>query len=233
MKLIRHYDFTKMTELNIDDWNVEVGDKWSNNELQHYTNSPENIYFDNGLVIKGTYDGTTYKSARINSKGKFSFKYGKIEFIAKVPVGQGTWPALWMMPEENVYGHWPKSGEIDIMEHVGRDLNNLFLCLHTEEYNHSKDTALHTEYYLHNATSHFHKYGLLWNKDEISYIIDDKLVVTYNIKDLQNQTHEGWPFDQLFYPIINLAIGGKFGGPVDNSIFPVEFVIKDLKVWQD
>lgn len=231
-KLIKHFDFTKTNKLDSKYFNIQVGDKWSNEELQRYVNNPKNLFFDNGLVIRATYEDGIYNSARINTKNKLAFTYGKIEIIAKVPKGRGTWPALWLLSQNNKYGHWPKSGEIDIMEHVGREENEVFLCLHTETYNHLRKEQLHTTKYIFGATSSFHKYTLDWQPDHITYYIDDEEIVRYNKADKEDQSHKGWPFDHDYFFIMNLAIGGKFGGSVDNSIFPVDFVIKDIKIFE-
>lgn len=231
-KLIKHFDFTKATELDFKYFNIAVGDKWSNAELQRYVNNPKNLFFDNALVIRSTYEDGIYSSVRINTKNKLAFTYGKIEVIAKVPKGQGTWPALWLLSQDNKYGHWPKSGEIDIMEHVGRKEDEVFLCLHSETYNHQRTEQLHTTKHIEGATNSFHKYGLDWQPDHITYYIDDREIVRYNKADKADQSHKGWPFDHNYYFIMNLAIGGKFGGDVDNSIFPVDFVIKDIKIFE-
>ncbi|MCF7925821.1 MAG: glycoside hydrolase family 16 protein [Candidatus Izimaplasma sp.] len=234
MKTLLNIDFRETQELDDTVFTVQVGDKWANNELQHYVNKPENLFFtDEGLVLRATHPKPgLYESVRMNTKGKFSFQYGEIEIKAKVPSGKGTWPALWMMSEESRYGRWPKSGEIDILEHVGRDENNLFLCLHTETYNHKNNAEFYTEYHLENATTAFHTYGIKWTDDTITYIIDGKEVTTYHKHDKADTSHKGWPFHQPFYLIMNLAIGGKFGGPVDDSIFPKDFVIQTITVKQ-
>lgn len=231
-KLIKHYDFTNETNLHESEWNIAVGDKWANEELQHYVNDPKNLFFDNGLVIRATKENSVYHSARINTKDKFSFQYGKIDIVAQVPKGRGTWPALWMLSQENRYGHWPRSGEIDIMEHVGRNEDVVFLCLHTEAYNHRHSEQYYFETKIEEATTKFHTYSIEWDSESITYFVDDQLMVQYNKHDKPDTSHRGWPFDQEFYLIINLAIGGKFGGPVDDSIFPVDFIIKDIKVYQ-
>lgn len=231
-KLIKHYDFTKMNSLPETDFNIQTGDKWANHELQEYVNTPENLYFDNGLVIKATYKDGVYRSARVNTRNKFYFKYGKVDIIAKLPKGKGTWPALWMMPQEQHYGHWPKSGEIDIVEHVGRNLDTVFLCLHTEAYNHTNDEQYYFETKIPDITEDFHKFSLEWDEDNIIYYIDDEEMVRYNKYDKPDHSHRGWPFDQEFFLLMNMAIGGKFGGEVDNSVFPQEFIIKDIKVYQ-
>ena len=231
-KLIKHYDFTKMSSLDKFEWNIAVGEKWANEELQHYVDDEQHIFFQNGLVLRATYKDGVYESARINTRDKFSFKYGKVEITAKVPKGRGTWPALWMLSQENRYGRWPMSGEIDIMEHVGRNEDNIFMCLHTETYNHRRSAQYYFENKIVDATKEFHVYSIDWDENNIIYYIDGVEQVHYNKYDKEDHSHSGWPFDQEFFLIMNLAIGGKFGGLVDNNIFPVDFIIKDIKVYQ-
>ena len=232
MKLIKQYNFVSDMEINREEWSIQVGEKWANNEKQQYVDSIENLFFDDGMHIKATLKDGIIKSSRISTKNKFKFKYGKIDIVAKVPKGKGTWPALWMMPQENKYGHWPKSGEIDIMEHVGRNEDEVFLCLHTETYNHRNSEQYYFETKVDGATDDFHKYSIDWDEESITYYIDDKQIIKYTKYDKADSSHKGWPFDQEFILIINMAIGGKFGGAVDDSIFPVEFRIKDIKVFQ-
>lgn len=232
-ELIKHIDFTKTNSLDKSIFNVAVGDKWANSELQRYVDSKENILFDNGLVLRATLENGIYSSARINTKNKFFIKYGYIEITAKVPKGLGTWPALWMLSQDNEFGHWPRSGEIDIMEHVGRNEDNIFMCLHTEAYNHTREEQYYKEKKISNATTEFHKYAIDWQRDYIAYYIDDVMMVKYSKHEKEDQTHKGWPFDHNFYLIMNLAIGGKFGGPVDDTIFPVDFIIKEIKFYKD
>ena len=233
MKLIKHYDFTAMEQLD-SDWNISVGDKWHNNELQRYVNKENNLFFRDGLVLRGTYQNGIYESARVNTKDKFFFKYGRLDFVAKVPKGVGTWPALWMMPQINKYGAWPRSGEIDIMEHVGRDVDKLFLCLHSETHNHAKDTHYYEEFYLEGLTDDFHTYSMEWNEKFISYLFDNKVVAKfYKGAEGFDPSPKGWPFDEEFYLIMNLCNRWKIcGGNVDNTAFPQEFIIKDLKIYQ-
>lgn len=232
MKLVKHYDFVHMHSLH-KEWEVEVGEKWANNEKQQYTDNNRNLFFDNGLVIRATLKDGIISSARLNTKKHFSFLYGRVDIIAKVPKGKGTWPALWMMPQSNIYGHWPKSGEIDIMEHCGNDLNELFLCIHTEAYNHTRKEQYYRTIHVNDLSDTFYKYSLLWEEDRITYFLNDKEAATY-IKgsDGKDETSKGWPFDHPYYLIMNLAIGGSFGGAVDNTMFPQEFIIKDIKVYQ-
>ncbi|MBI9009448.1 MAG: glycoside hydrolase family 16 protein [Tenericutes bacterium] len=232
MKLTKHFNFTNDSSLDNKYWNVAVGEKWANHELQHYVDDSEHLFFEDGLVLKATYQDGIYKSGRISTKHKFSFQYGRIDIVAKVPKGMGTWPALWMMSATSPYGRWPRSGEIDIMEHVGRNEDNIFLCLHTASYNHVLGDSFYKEIVIEGATDSFHTYSIDWQEDKITYYIDNKLIVSYSKFDREDKSSKGWPFDHPFFLIINLAIGGKFGGDVDNTIFPVEFIIKDIKIYQ-
>ena len=233
MILLKEYDFQTMTELP-SDWNVAVGDKWANNEVQHYVNDTDHIFFDDGLVLQATYDGKVVESARIHTKNNFHFTYGKIEVTAKIPKGKGTWPAIWMMPNEPQFGHWPKSGEIDIMEHTAKNLDHLFFCLHTELYNHRKPKEqYYTADHFPGITDDFHTFGLLWETDAMTYSVDDKVVAIYRRgENGKDPSHKGWPFDYDYYLILNLAIGGMFGGEVDYDDFPQQFIIKNVKVYQ-
>lgn len=226
-------DFRETKTLDEALFNVRVGEKWANKELQHYVNKKENLFFtDEGLVLRATNpQAGLYESVRINTKNKVSFTYGEVTFVAKVPEGKGTWPALWMLSETNPYGHWPRSGEIDIMEHVGRDKDTLFLCLHTERYNHTKQSEqYYKEHHLDNATTAFHSYGIKWVEDAITYFVDGQQVASYSKFDKTDQSHKGWPFDHPYFLIMNLAIGGKFGGEVDDSIFPQDFIIQSIHI---
>lgn len=232
MKLIKHYDFTKMETLH-EDFTVEIGDKWANNEKQAYRDHPDNLYFDEGLVLQATLEDKKIYSSRLKTKGKFEFQYGRVDIQAKLPKGKGTWPALWMMPADNAYGHWPKSGEIDIMEHVGNELDELVLCLHTERYNHTSDTEYMYKEKIENLSDDFQEFSIIWDEESITYLLNNKVKVTYKKgEDNKVSTPDGWPFDQSFFLIMNLAIGGWFGGNVDYSMFPQQFIIKDIKVYQ-
>ena len=234
MKILLDLDFTKINTLPREIFNVQVGEKWANNELQQYVDDSEHIKLTSeGLVIRATYIDHIYQSARINTKGKFSFLYGQIDFVAKLPLGKGTWPALWMMSEDNRYGYWPKSGEIDIMEHVGRDPGKLLLCIHTELYNHRNDEQYFTLLDAPRITEGFHKFSLVWQVDKIIYLLDDLEVARYEKGENGFDTsYEGWPFDHPFYLLMNLAIGGSLGQEPDPSVFPQEFIIQSVKVTQ-
>ena len=232
MQKLLSLDFTKIKELPRDIFNVQVGDKWANRELQHYVDDTERIDFtDEGLVIRATYKNGIYESARINTKGKFAFQYGKIDFVAKLPLGKGTWPALWMMSDDNRYGYWPKSGEIDIMEHTGKEPGKLLLCIHTEKYNHRNKEQYYKDIIRPEITEGFHKYSLIWEEDKLIYLLDDVEVNRYEKGENGfDQNPAGWPFDHPYYFIMNLAVGGMLGKDPDPKVYPQEFIIKSVEV---
>jgi beta-glucanase (GH16 family) len=179
MKLLKHFDFTNDVELDLNYWNVRVGDKWANNELQHYVDKSNNLYFDDGLVIQGTLKNGVYESSRIDTKGKLFFKYGRIVVKVKLPKGIGTWPAVWLMSEESKYGRWPRSGEIDLVEHVGRKHDNVFFCLHTEAHNHRSGDYYYKDYQEVGLSDNINTFSLLWEENTITYYVNDKEIVQY------------------------------------------------------
>ncbi|MCU4173913.1 glycoside hydrolase family 16 protein [Carboxylicivirga sp. N1Y90] len=221
-------------------WGYDTeGNKWAwgNNELQHYTDAhSENAYVNNGvLVIAANIDSTVsvpYSSARLVSKGKGDWLYGRIEVRAKVPGGKGAWPAIWMLPTNNEYGSWPNSGEIDIMEHVGYEPDSIFFTVHTEAYNHISKTQKSKALCVKDAETAFHVYAIDWTANKIDFIIDEKKVFTFRKR---NNDSKKWPFDKHFYLVLNVAIGGNWGGlhGVDDSIFPCQMEIDYVRVYQE
>lgn len=196
-------------------WGYDIGNNsgWGNSELEYYTSRPENVVQQGGVLkinmIKESYMGFNYTSARILSKGKFDFKYGKVEISAKLPSGVGTWPALWMLGSDVATNPWPACGEIDIMEHLGRDLNNIYGTFHYP--GHSGGSADGGTKLITGATTAFHKYGLEWNATTVKISVDD---VVY--KTLANSPSV--PFNHNFFFIMNLAMGGNFAGPPDPAV---------------
>ena len=219
-----------------EDWGYDVGGHgWGNHELQYYTEEdPDNVYVKDGKLIitahkekKGEND---YTSTRLVTRGKKDFKYGRIEVRAKLPKGVGTWPAIWMMPTDSVYGDWPKSGEIDIMEHVGFDQNRIHGTLHTEKYYWKNSNQKSAQIVGENVSNSFHTYSIEWAPKIIKIYFDNILYFTYRN---ENKGRESWPFDQKFYLILNIAVGGAWGGQkgVDSSIFPQVLEIDSIKVY--
>ena len=207
-------------------WNYNTGGNgWGNNELQYYTTRPENIRIVNGCLEiearKETYENREYTSARIYSKGKKSFLYGKMEARIKFPGGKGTWPAYWMMGES---GNWPKCGEIDIIEHIGSQDTRASFALHTQEKNGMNGKNWHsTHFFDHPLSNDYHVYGVEWcqeeenGKDCIRFTVDGVEYATAWENKIGD--HDSWPFYKPHYFILNLAIGGNMGGKVDDAIF--------------
>lgn len=223
-------------------WNYDVGgDGWGNNEKQFYLkNSNENSFVKNGklhiVALKKDFENSKYTSARVTTFQKFAFQYGKIEVMAKIPRGKGNWPAIWMLPESirNNAEDWPLCGEIDIMEHVGKDENMIHVSLHSLLYNHVIGTQVTHFEKVKDVTGTFHKYGMEWTDQFIKFYIDDKLFFeSFKGQDGKVSSNEGWPFDKSYYLILNLAIGGNWGGEIDDSIFPNEMQIDYVRIYQN
>ena len=174
----------------------------------------------------------SYTSARLTTKNKGDWMQGKLEIRASLPTGIGTWPAIWMLPTDWVYGGWPESGEIDIMEHVGYNPNWIHGTIHTDEYNHMDGTQLGGQVHIDNASSNFHNYSIEWTNEYIKWYVDD--VQFYSFYNDNQDDFATWPFNQNFHLIINLAIGGTWGGQqgIDNSAFPAQFKIDYVKVYE-
>jgi Beta-glucanase/Beta-glucan synthetase len=218
-------------------WGYDVGGSgWGNNELEYYTDSRlENARCENGnLVIearKESYQGMNYTSARLVTSNKGDWRYGRFEVRAKLPGGKGTWPAIWMLPTTWVYGSWPSSGEIDIMEYVGYDPGNVHGSIHTEAYNHTIGTQKTSTYSVPDAETAFHTYAIEWTTEKIDFFVDD---VKYFSFTNEHTGYKVWPFDQPFHFILNLAVGGDWGGAegVDPNIWPQQMVVDYARVYQ-
>ncbi len=219
-------------------WAYDIGtgsNGWGNNELQYYTDRPENAVVEKGVLkitarreAKG---GKEYTSSRMVSKGKGDFLYGRFEIRAKLPQGRGTWPALWMLPSDLSYGPWPKSGEIDIMEHVGYDPKNVHVTVHTEAYNGMIGTQRGGQAVIETAMSDFHLYRLDWTPAAIKGYIDDKLVFEFLN---EKKGYASWPFDKKFHLLLNVAVGGNWGGQkgVDPDVFPATMEVDYVRVFK-
>lgn len=194
-------------------WGYDLGaGGWGNAELQNYTSRIENSVVSNGTLkinaIKENLNNSPYTSARLLTKDKFAFKYGKVEVRAKVPAGVGTWAAAWMLGSNISTAGWPACGEIDIMEHLGREINKVYGTLHYPgRFGGSADgnTRMIT-----NATTEFHIYSLDWTAAFIKIYVDGLLV--------HSVSNPHAAFNQNFFIILNLAMGGNFGGPVDPAV---------------
>ena len=219
-------------------WSYDLGDHgWGNHELQNYTDLAKNARVEDGKliieVIKEKSGKMEYSSARLISKGKGDFLYGKFEIKAKLPKGTGTWPAVWMLASTNTYGNngWPDNGEIDIMEHVGFDPNRIHGNVHTKAFNHAIKTNKGNKIMTVNADSEFHVYACQWTPEGISILIDG--VQYFKFKKETFYSWEEWPFDKPFHLLLNIAVGGDWGGQkgVDDSIFPQKMEVDYVRVY--
>ncbi|WP_276499301.1 glycoside hydrolase family 16 protein [Pontibacter litorisediminis] len=217
-------------------WGYDTGGHgWGNNELQYYTDKLSNASVAGGVLTitarKQKKAGMDYTSARLVSKNKGDFLYGRFEVRAKLPTGRGTWPAIWMLPTDWAYGGWPKSGEIDIMEHVGYDQNRVHITVHTEAYNHSKGTQKGKQEIVPTASTNFHLYRVDWTPDDIKGYIDDKLIFDY---PNEGTGYQAWPFDKRFHLLLNVAVGGDWGGAqgVDPGVFPQAMEVDYVRVYK-
>lgn len=218
-------------------WDYEIGgDGWGNNELQYYTRADTNnvIVKDGKLFItarKQQKEQNSWTSARLITKGKGDWLYGRVEVSAKLPNGKGTWPAIWMLPTGWKYGGWPASGEIDIMEHVGYDPDTVFSSVHTKSFNHVIGTQKTKGLYLKDAASAFHLYAIEWDKDKIDFFVDDQLF--FSFKNTRKGFAE-WPFDQKFHLLLNIAMGGNWGGSkgMDEALNTAVMEVDYVRVFQ-
>lgn len=222
-------------------WGYDLGNGcpnicgWGNKELEYYTDRLENARVKAGHLIiealKEDYEKMDYTSARLMTKGKGDWKYGRVEVRAKLPVGVGTWPAIWMLPTDWEYGGWPKSGEIDIMEHVGHEKGRIFGTVHTESYNHTKGTHVGDKLHISDADTAFHTYTIEWEADKIKWFVDEELYFEF---ENEYKTSDEWPFNKRFYLILNIAIGGNLGGVegVDDAAFPQRMMVDYVRIYQ-
>ena len=216
-------------------WSYDIGcHGWGNNELQCYTeNRLENARVENGQLIiearKENYQGKKYTSARLKSKGKGDWKYSRVEVKAKLPKGVGTWPAIWMLASTTSL-KWPDDGEIDIMEHVGFDHGKIHAAIHTKKYNHGIGTQKTADVMIADCSDSFHVYALDWNSETLKISVDNRVYFTFANEHLDSTA---WPFDKAFHLLLNIAIGGNWGGQkgVDEGIFPVRMEVDYVKVY--
>ena len=241
--LVWNDEFDTGSTLNTLDWTHEVQKSgWVNNELQNYVNrlspggNPVTEIVDGALNIHCfNEDGKVY-SGRVYAKVGTGWQYGWFEARINLPSGKGTWPAFWMMPVGNDWSTnpWPKCGEIDIMEEVGVVPNEVSSSIHTQDYNHTKNTQKTHAMTIAGAEGEFHVYALEWTEDAITTYVDGKVQLAVTREQL-GSSHDQWPFAEYpFYPILNLAWGGSWGGMngVDESALPVTMKVDYVRVFQ-
>ncbi len=224
-----------------------------NDEDQAYTDRSQNLRVENGMLVieafKESYDDADYTSGRVHSAGKGDLLYGRIEVRAKLPAGKGSWPAIWMLPTDPfayattcepgadwqgsaTCNAWPNSGEIDIMEHVGYQMNHVHGTVHNEAYYWAKWEQRKGRILLDSVDQAFHVYALEWTPDDIRIFVDETLYFVYvNEKN----GWESWPYDKPFHVIMNVAVGGMWGrsgGGIDDSIFPIRMLVDYIRVYE-
>lgn len=229
---------------------------WGNGELQYYTREPENAFVKDGELhlraLKESRDGCGFTSAKLKTRKRdgsplFAKKYGKFEIRAKLPTGKGVWPAIWMLPQEEKYGGWPASGEIDILEARGQEPTKILGTLHYGARWPANTHTSHEHVLTGKDFADFHVYGLEWEPGEIRWSLDGKQFAQQNFwwssdksdgdkeaKPAKEADLKPWPapFDQPFYLILNVAIGGQFvGNPDKTTAFPAEMVVDYVRVY--
>ncbi len=221
-------------------WNFETGGRgWGNNELETYTARTANARLLGGnlaiTALRETYtgsDGVTreFTSARLNTKGRFSQKYGRFEARIKLPTGQGIWPAFWMLGDNIDTAGWPACGEIDIMENLGSEPSLVHGSLHAPK--HSGSAALSGPYLLPDRkrlSDDYHIFAVEWEPEAIRFFADGKLYRTFTLSDFPGKT---WVFDQPFFLLLNVAVGGKWPGPPDQTtVFPQTMLVDWVRVY--
>lgn len=189
-------------------WGYDIGSSgWGNREIQFYTNLARNAWQENGVLkIQAHKKGDTWTSARLLSKDRVQFTYGRLVFRAKLPAGSGTWPALWMLGSDISTAGWPACGEVDVMEHIGREPARIHCSIHSpSSFGNTTNTAIKN---VATYNTEFHEYQVNWTPEKIEFSIDSALLYTYNPK-VKNA--ESWPFNKPFFILMNIAMGGNWG----------------------
>jgi beta-glucanase (GH16 family) len=237
-KLLWTDEFEKDGKPDSKLWSYDIGGNgWGNQELQYYTDELENCKVEKGLLLitakKQLIGNNRFTSTRLVSKGKGDFTYGRIEVKAQLPQGLGTWPAIWMLASQTSYGtqYWPDNGEIDIMEHVGFDQNVVHGNVHTKAFNHSIGTNKGNKLTVPDASNKMNIYAINWLPEKIEFEINGTKYFEFN--KLAGYQWQEWPFDKPFYLILNIAVGGGWGGQkgVDETVFPQTLAVDYVRVY--
>jgi beta-glucanase (GH16 family) len=235
-QLVWQDDFSRDGSPDPEKWNYDIGrgpNGWGNNEAQEYTESRENSRIENGrLIIEAAQgDDGVYRSARLNTYGKSSWTHGSIEFRAKLPRGRGTWPAIWMLSDSIRTGTpWPRCGEIDLLEHIGRQQDVIHFSLHSEANNHTKRNQFTSVHPFHGVSDRFNTYRVNWSDKGFSFLVNGEIYAQQAKGDMTGPAQ--WPFDQNFHLIVNLAVGGYWGGEIDDAAFPARLELEYIRVYQ-
>lgn len=225
-------------ELSSDDYNYEMGDGcpnicgWGNNELQFYTSDAENVFLEDGkLIIKTAIKDGQFRSGRLTTKDKKEFKYGRIDIRAKITKGQGLWPAIWMLGKNIDEVGWPACGEIDIMENVGHVTRTCYGTAHWGPQGRGFSTYVTGEYSIRDEYADaFHVFTIVWTENNIDWYIDENKFHTVSPSITRDEQYR---FNQEFFLILNVAVGGNWpGNPDDSTVFPQQMEIDYIRVFQ-
>lgn len=224
------------TELNLENWTFDIGGGgWGNQEWQAYTNRPENVRLEDGLLVIEAREepefvaGRSYSSARIKTQGLHAWQYGRIEARLKLPYGQGIWPAFWMLGEDINKKGWPAAGEIDILEFIGRDPEHVYATVHAPGYSGGDGVGSSLAVPAETLRNDFHVYAIEWQEDEIRWYFDDQEYFKLTPEDVPDE----WIFDHPFFIILNLAVGGRWPGyPNDTTAFPQFYYVDYVRIYQ-
>jgi beta-glucanase (GH16 family) len=224
-------------ELDLKNWTFDIGGNgWGNAEWQAYTDEPENVRIEDGmLVIEAREDSTLpagrpYSSARIKTQGLHAWQYGRIEARMKLPYGQGIWPAFWMLGENINDVGWPTAGEIDILEHVGKEPNRIYATVHAPGYSGGSEGATSNLLVpMDTLKNDFHVFAIEWEENVIRWYFDDQQYFKLTPDDVPDT----WIFDHPFFIILNLAVGGRWPGyPDETTVFPQFLYVDYVRVYQ-
>lgn len=215
-------------------WTYDIGaGGWGNGEAEYYSNRPENARIENGMLViearQEKYEGSYYTSARLKTQGLQNFQYGQIEARLKVPEGKGLWPAFWMLGSNFNGSNWPDCGELDIMEYIGKEPDLIMGTAHGPGYSGALGI---TQWYRqkYNIADDFHTYAIRWQAGQIDWYLDGEL---YHTVKHANVGEREWVFDQPFFILLNLAVGGQLPGPVSLDVtFPRQYLVDYVRVFQ-
>ncbi len=221
-------------------WGYDVGGHgWGNNELEYYTaKRKENASVENGHLIiearREAFESNDYTSARLVTKGKGDWTYGRFEVKAKLPTGRGTWPAIWMLASNQTYSKdfWPDNGEIDVMEAVGFNPDSIFATVHCRAYYHSIGTQKTVGTKVPTSRTAEHVYAVEWTPKQIDTFVDGRKY--FSFANDGKKDYKTWPFDKPFHLLLNIAVGGGWGGQkgIDDSIWPQKMEVDYVRVYQ-
>jgi len=220
--------------INRSNWTFDLGSGgWGNGEAEYYTSRPENAHMENGLLViaarQEKYEGSYYTSARLKTQGLRSFQYGRIEARLQVPSGAGLWPAFWMLGSSFNGSNWPDCGELDIMEYIGKEPDLIMGTMHGPGYSGALGLSKWNRQ-KYNIADDFHTYAIEWDTDQVSWFYDGAKYSTVTRSDVGERK---WVFDQPFFIILNLAVGGQLPGMVSpQTVFPAQLYVDYVRVFQ-